>query len=60
MPRFLRSIADRIERKETLPVNRYEGFKENGAIVLRDRRGTVKAEIPLVSEKSMGDDPLAI
>ena len=41
------SISDRIERKETLPVNRYEGFKENGAAVLRDRRGTVKAEIPV-------------
>lgn len=28
----MRSVADIIERKDTLPVNRYEGFKANGAI----------------------------
>src|SRR5437870_42099 len=62
MPRFLRSIADIIDRKDTLPVNRYEGFKETGAVVLRDRRGTAKAEIPSATEKSvsLGDDPMAI
>src|SRR5438105_1293537 len=64
MPRFLRSIADFIDQKDTLPVNRYEGFKGDGAVVLRDRRGTAKAEIPNASEKSNGgtlsDDPLAI
>src|SRR4051794_25098149 len=62
MPRFLRSIANIIDQKETLPVNRYEGFKETGAVVLRDRRGTAKAEIPSASEKSvsLGDNPLAI
>src|SRR3954470_12931575 len=63
MPRFLRTIADRWE-KNTQPVNRYEGFKGDGAVVLRDRRGTAKAEIPSVSEKANGgtlsDDPLAI
>src|SRR5207253_1622727 len=63
MPRFLRTIADRWE-KNTQPLNRYEGFKGNGAVVLRDRRGTAKAEIPNVSEKanggSLSDDPLAI
>jgi hypothetical protein len=39
MPGSLRSIADRIERKDTVPVNRYEGFTERGEVVLRDRRG---------------------
>jgi hypothetical protein len=39
-----------------------EGFQGNGAVVLRDRRGTRKAEIPDVDSKgfSGGDDPLAI
>ena len=62
MPRFLRSIADFIDQKETLLVNRVEGFKENGAVILRDRRGTAKAEIPSAAEKGvpLGDDPLAI
>src|SRR3954468_21408317 len=63
MPRFLRTIADRWE-KNTQPLNRYEGFKGDGAVLLRDRRGTAKAEIPNVSEKANGgtlsDDPLAI
>jgi len=62
MPRLFRALADRIERKDTIPVNRYEGFQSNGAVVLRDRRGTVKAEIPDADSKgfSGGDDPLAI
>jgi hypothetical protein len=63
MPRLLRTIADRLE-KNTQPLNRYEGFKGDGAVILRDRRGTAKAEIPNVSEKANGgtlsDDPLAI
>src|ERR1700704_1076210 len=63
MPQFLRAIADRWE-KNTQPLNRYEGFKQDGAVILRDRRGTAKAEIPNVSEKANGgtlsDDPLAI
>jgi hypothetical protein len=63
MPQFLRAIADRWE-KNTQPLNRYEGFKGDGAVILRDRRGTAKAEIPNVSEKANGgtlrDDPLAI
>lgn len=48
--------------KDTIPVNAYEGFKSDGSVVLRDRRGTRKAEIPEVSTKSetLGDDPLAI
>jgi hypothetical protein len=65
MPRFLSSIFTRTANPnshETAPLNRYEGFNANGAIVLRDRRGTLKGEIPDVDLKSggMGDDPLAI
>jgi hypothetical protein len=63
MPRFLRTIADGLENS-TQPLNRYESFKGDGAIILRDRRGTAKAEIPNVNEKANGgtlsDDPLAI
>src|SRR5438045_1055727 len=63
MPQFFRALADRLE-KNTQPLNRYEGFQGNGAVVLRDRRGTAKSEIPNVSEKANGgtlsDDPLAI
>jgi hypothetical protein len=36
MPRFLRSIANLIDQKETLPVNHYEGFKGDGAVIFRD------------------------
>jgi hypothetical protein len=62
MPQFLKAISDRLSAKDILPINRYEGFTENGAIVLRNRRGTLKAEIPDVSEKGIqgGNDPLAI
>jgi hypothetical protein len=66
MPRFFRAVADefqsRVGRKDTAPVNAYEGFTSNGAVVLRDRRGTLKAEIPDISTKSetLGNDPLAI
>jgi len=60
MPRFLRAIG--LGRKDTAPVNRYEGFTDRGEVVLRDRRGTRKAEVPEVNLKSeaLGDDPLAI
>lgn len=59
MPEFLRGI---FRAKDTAPLNHYEGFNESGAVVLRDRRGTRKAEIPAVDLKSesLGDDPLAI
>jgi hypothetical protein len=61
MPEFLSRILYRTSRKDTLPVNRYEGFQGNGAVVLRDRRGTVKAEIPISTKsETLGDDPLAI
>jgi|SRR5271165_4469590 len=64
MPRIFRAIGEefksRLGQKDTAPVNSFEGFASRGEVVLRDRRGTVKAEIPEVSEKSFGDDPLAI
>jgi Phage portal protein len=59
MPDALRRIFS-LSTKDIAPVNSYEGFQSNGAVVLRDRRGTVKAELPEVSEKSFGEDPLAI
>jgi HK97 family phage portal protein len=42
--------------------HKYQGFKENGAVVMRDSRGTAKQELPDLDEKSMsgGDDPMAI
>jgi hypothetical protein len=60
MPEFLRGFLS--SRKDTAPLNRYEGFTERGEIVLRDRRGTVKAEVPDADEKGFagGSDPLAI
>lgn len=40
---------------------RMRASQTNGAIVLRDRRGTAKAEIPEVTEKGFdGGNPLAI
>jgi HK97 family phage portal protein len=64
MPQFLRTIADRIEanRKGTITPNRFVGTTTQGAVVLEDRRGTRKAEIPNVDTKSsvLGNDPLAI
>jgi HK97 family phage portal protein len=66
MPRIFRAIGDefndRFSRKDTAPVNTFEGFTSAGAVIVRDRRGTLKAEIPNVSEKSetLGNDPLAI
>jgi hypothetical protein len=50
MPNWITNFFSRSE-KETIPVNRYEGFKENGDIQLRDRRGTAKVEIPEVSDR---------
>ena len=62
MPDFLNRFLDRASRKDTAPVNSYEGFQSNGAVVLRYRRGASKAEIPDVDLKSegFGSDPLAI
>jgi hypothetical protein len=61
MPRFLSNILASTSRKDTAPVNRHEGFQGNGAVVLRDRRGTVKAGFPDTETKAfgMGGDPLA-
>ena len=66
MPRIFRAIGDefnhRFNYKSAASGNEFVGFQANGAVVLRDRRGTLKAEIPDISTKSetMGDDPLAI
>ena len=65
MPRFLSRILRRTDNPHStsnVPANRYEGFNANGAIVLSDRRGTRKAEIPDVDTKAlgMGSDPLKI
>jgi Phage portal protein len=66
MPRIFRALGDefndRFSRKDTGSVNEFVGFHGNGAVVVRDRRGTLKAEIPNVSEKSetLSNDPLAI
>lgn len=65
MPEFISRIFTRGANPSstgTVPLNAYEGFKSDGSLVLRDRRGTRKAEIPLVSEKgaTLGDDALAI
>jgi phage portal protein BeeE len=63
---FLRAIGDelnhRFSRKDAGTVNEFVGFTSRGEVVLRDRRGTVKAEIPQADEKgfSGGSDPLAI
>jgi hypothetical protein len=65
MPRIVRAIGDefnhRFDRKDNASANEFVGFQPNGAVVVRDRRGTLKAEIPNVSEKAetLGNDPLA-
>ena len=62
MPAFFKRIFNGSTTKDTVPVNRYEGFNDRGEVILRDRRGTRKAEIPDVDLKSetLGSDPLAI
>jgi hypothetical protein len=62
MPEFLKSVVRLVTSrpKDTAPLNGFEGFQGNGAVDVRDRRGTLKSEIPEVVEKSIGDDPLAI
>ena len=66
MPGIFRAIRDeissRVNQKDTLAVNAYEGFTSRSEVVLRDRRGTVKAKIAGAYEKgfSGGSDPLAI
>lgn len=60
MPDFLRSIFSS-SKKDTAPLNRYEGFTSSGAVIMRDRRGTLKAEYPLSAKsEAYSDDPLAI
>lgn len=43
------------------PVNSVQGFQQNGDVVVSDRRGALKSEIPEVTEKGYdGGNPLAI
>jgi hypothetical protein len=55
MPRIFRAIGDefnyRFNNKSGASCNEFVGFQGNGAVVVRDRRGTGKAEIPDISEK---------
>jgi hypothetical protein len=41
MPAIFRAVGDeiksRVSQKDTQPVNRFEGFQSNGAVILRDR-----------------------
>src|SRR5690348_12347922 len=64
MPEFISRIFTRTANPSsggTLPVNRFEGITSDGRVVVRDRRGTRRAEIPTADLKSYGgDDPLAI
>jgi hypothetical protein len=66
MPRIFRAIGEelnhRFNRKSAASGNEFVGFHGNGAVVIRDRRGTLKTEIPNVIEKSetFGNGPLAI
>jgi HK97 family phage portal protein len=65
MPKWISEVYQRVANPNsggTAPVNRYEGFNSNGAIVLSDSRGTKKASIPDADEKglTLGSDPLAI
>jgi hypothetical protein len=48
--------------KDTLPVNRYDGFTDTGAVVLRDQGGMRKAEIPDVTTRAetLGHAPLEV
>ncbi|AVT83673.1 phage portal protein [Rhodopseudomonas palustris] len=67
MPEFLSRIpflkkTDNPHQTGEIQVHRLEGIDEHGRVVLRDSRGTRKAEVPTAEEKSvpMGNDPLAI
>lgn len=60
MPDWMTRLFPGASEKET--PRRVEGFKADGAVVVRDSRGTARAEIPSAYAKSetLGDDPLAI
>jgi hypothetical protein len=65
MPRFPSSILQRAANPHpgtTERPHRYEGFNEDGSVVLSDHRGTKQCRIPDVDTKSetLSDDPLAI
>jgi hypothetical protein len=59
MPEFI-SLFRR--KSPDIQPNHVEGITSDGRVVLRDRRGTRKAEVPNVNLKSetLGDDPRAI
>jgi hypothetical protein len=46
MSHFFSRILDRVSAKDATPVNTFAGVTADGRVVLRDRRGTRKAEIP--------------
>jgi hypothetical protein len=56
MPHFFRATGQelnhRFSQRETAQATRDEGFTSSGAIVLRKRRCTLKAEIPYINKKS--------
>ena len=64
--RIFRAIGaefnERLSRKDIGSVDEFVGFQPDGAVVLPDRRGTLKAEIPNRSGRAetLDDDPLAI
>lgn len=63
---FFRAVRDefkdRLTTKNAASGNEFVGFQGNGAVVVRDRRGTVESGIPSIDEKGFagGGDPLAI
>lgn len=62
---IFRAIGDefkeRFNQKAAIQPNRYEGFAGDGRVSLRDRRITLKADVPQAQEKGFGAaDPLAI
>ncbi len=61
-PSIGKEFNERFNRKDTLSVNIYGGFNSRGEVIVRDRRGTLKAELPNTDERSLtlGNDPLAI
>jgi hypothetical protein len=42
MPSFFKAISDRFTTKNAERVNHFQGFTENGEVVLPDSRGTRK------------------
>jgi hypothetical protein len=51
MSHFFSRILDRVSAEDTTPVNTFTGITADGRVLLRDRPGTRKAEIPNVETK---------